>query len=155
MNFKDQIKNFEMIIDRQLKEFNVKYMVVENAPNNFTDMVNFREKHGYFGIYGGGSDFTIFSSPEYNFKFRALHDMIHFTLGLTFSFKDELKLSEIHANTMPTKILQDILNIEVGGQIKYYMENKRYVVNQKVFMLTELNKLGYNTYNIGDILNVA
>ena len=50
---------------------------------------------------------------------------------------------------MPTQRLHDLLSIEVGGQIEYYEANKKYLVNQKLFMIEKLQELGYFVYNTG------
>jgi hypothetical protein len=83
---------------------------------------------------------------EYNLKFRALHDFMHYFYDLKFTFTDEKILSDITANQFyligldmgltirECLIVKAIINAEIKGQIEYYELNNNYVDNQTEFI---------------------
>ena len=142
----DGYENIKRIIDFLIGLNDIKYVASLDAPSNFDAMVDHYKEHGIFHVYSGG-DNDIYLGLNYNIKFRALHDFMHYTNNLTFSFKDERILSEITAkqfNVIGWRVfgmtiaecydVSDIINAEMKGQIDYYELNKKYVADQKAFI---------------------
>lgn len=128
----------------------VRYMTSLNAPNTYKKMISHRNEHGHFLVFSGKSDTTIFSSQELNIKFRALHDKMHYDLGLTFSFKDEKKLSTLTGLSVFNWLKKQgysleiayhalkIVNAEIAGQIEYYERRGKFLENQREYIETYL-----------------
>lgn len=141
----DQACNIlELFIDSYVSR--VAYKVVDNAPSSYKAMRIFKVKHGYFGIEGGASDKTIYSTPLKNIQFRAIHDYMHFTEELTFSFKDEKILSEFTAQKIRSwawdngftafqcSNVYKLVNAEIKGQIEYYEQHKQFINDQSAYI---------------------
>ena len=132
----------------------IPYKVSDDAPSTFKGIKDWYNKHGYFLIYGGNSDTTIFTSPEINIKFRAFHDHGHYKYNLSFSFEDEKTLGKIQAVEVYNKALAMgypnalamkayyIILAEINGQIEYYEKYRKYLENQKEYILKYLNVKG-------------
>ena len=138
------------IIDNLMKKNNVSYGSSANATNKYKEMRKFRDENGYFEVFNGGDHGYL--GKYYNIKFRALHDSMHYSRGLTFSFEDEKELSDIsaklfssiaynefNANHWECYLVYKIMTAEIRGQIEHYELNKNYVNDQKEFINTYLN----------------
>ena len=141
--------NIEKVIDRLITRYGIQYESSEDAPNTFKSMVNSYVEHGIFKVFDGGDHGYL--GKAYNIKLRALHDFMHYYNGITFSFKDEKKLSDItvklfaqtarELNISYTECfyIGQVMDAEIKGQIEYYEVNKTYVVNQMDFIDSYLN----------------
>lgn len=70
----------------------IAYIDQSNAPSTYKEMCEAREYLGFFLVYNGACDKTIFSSPKFNVMFRAFHDEGHYRHGLSFKFAEEKQL---------------------------------------------------------------
>lgn len=138
-------------IDYVLKRDDIKFISSEIAPNTYKGMVQYFNDHGQYLVYNGGDHG--FLGQDYNVKFRALHDAMHRENNLTFSFKDEIILSEMTSREFSdiaysklgkslkeSYLVSDIINAEIKGQIEYYKKNKEYVSNQSKFIMEYLGE---------------
>ena len=148
----DIIQGYETIkeiIDIQLEKKDVSYQVSKDAPSTFKTMVESYDRLGTFLVYDGGDHG--FLGKDYNIKFRALHDAMHYLLGLSFKFEDEKKLSmetqfefmqvaynDLGKTQWETWVIGQIIKAEIQGQIEYYEANKKYVSDQSSFVLNYL-----------------
>ena len=141
------LKGYEIIkkvIDYKLQKNSVEFITSELAPNTYKGMREYFDEFGQFLIYSGEDHG--FLGQEYNIKFRALHDYMHYNYNLSFKFEDEKKLSEItekefmydalkvNATLQECLIVANIINAEIKGQIEYYEKNNEYVKNQAEFI---------------------
>lgn len=139
----------KQIIDAKIRLYRIEYEVCNDAPNKYEDMVSSFETCNYFKVFGGGDHGHL--GREYNIKFRALHDYMHYTNELSFSFADEKQLSMITQwefmqyayNRMgltqwETYCIGQVIKAEIQGQIEYYEKNNQYVKNQTSFVLEYL-----------------
>lgn len=141
-------KNIELVIDSLITRYGIQYVSSSDAPNTFRSMVDYYIEHGVFKVFDGGDHGYL--GKEYNIKFRALHDFMHYYNGISFSFKDEKKLSDITVKLfMQTArelkisftecfFIGEVIDAEISGQIEYYEKNKEYVTNQSNFIDTYL-----------------
>ena len=102
-----------------------------------------------FLVFSGGDHGIL--GKEYNIKFRAIHDHMHRTLGLTFNFSDEKVLSVLTQaefariagllgiNYNDIYYMVKVIGAEIGGQIEYYEKNKKYVEDQTEFIYNYLS----------------
>lgn len=132
-------------------QLQVPYYVCSDAPNTYKSMIESRNKHGMFFISNKASGKTIYSNKKYNIMFRAIHDKMHYDNGLSFSFKDEKKLSDLteqkflqwcldnDKNLITASNSMKIIHCEIAGQISYYEKNKKFVEDQLTFALDFLN----------------
>ncbi len=142
-------KALTKVIDAYIEQNDISFITDLNAPNNFKDMKRIYEVNKCLCVYSGGDHGHL--GREYNIKFRAVHDFMHLKYNLTFSFQDERKLSDItvlefrgiaadlNINLWIRRILGQIIDAEIKGQIKYYEENKEYVKDQVQFINSYLN----------------
>lgn len=138
----------KQIIDIKLSELSVKYYPVADAPNSYKSMRKSYDDFGLFLVYNGGCHGLL--GQEYNIKFRALHDFMHYTYNITFKFDDERRLSDItraefkevaerlEASEFDKYLLDKIIAAEIEGQIDYYQLTGEYVEDQKEFILSKL-----------------
>lgn len=138
------------IIDILVNQNSINYGSSDKAPNTYKAMREFRDDNGYFLVYNGGDHGYL--GKYYNIKFRAVHDSMHYSRGLTFSFEDEKELSDISATLFSSIALNElkstyyemylvynIIQAEIKGQIEYYELNNKYVTNQSKFIEEYLN----------------
>ena len=138
-------------IDYVLKRDNIKFISSELAPSTYKDMRQYRDDFGQFLVYSGGDHG--FLGKEYNIKFRALHDAMHYENELTFNFDHEIVLSDLTAlefHNIVAKMghgyrdclmVEKIIRAEIEGQIEYYKENGEYVKDQRAFILACLESM--------------
>lgn len=143
-DYEKALEILELYINK--KAATIDYKISLKAPNSYKEMRKFKDENGYFLIYSGASDSTIFSSQEINIKFRAIHDKMHYENNLTFGFKDEKLLSELQASLVglwaynngftqfESFNVRDLVNAEIKGQIEYYEANGKFVENQKKYI---------------------
>lgn len=149
--FNQAIKLLEIWIEKESHK--VPYSVCDNAPNTFNEMVRSYKANKIFFVNGEASDTTIYSHKRYNIMFRAIHDKMHYNTGLTFSFEDEKTLSDVteiefrdwaiecgYIDFCPKTVdnVCKIIEAEIKGQIEYYEKYKKYIDNQKEFVLQYL-----------------
>ena len=140
--FQSALEAAKHIIDHNIDM--VSYVVSSDAPETYHEMVEFYESTGYFCIYDGGGE-SIWGS-DYNVKFRAIHDAMHYHTGLTFSLKDEKVLSEYSAiefmnqarklgySTEVSQAVYELINAEIKGQIEYYESNGDFLLDQVTYI---------------------
>ena len=130
-------------IDQYISTHDVKFSVSEIAPSNYKRMIEYRSKFGHFLVSSEGDHGLL--GKEYNIKFRAVHDHGHYTLGLNFSVKDELELSEHSAYEfrsiakglgfeVEADNVYKIIEAEVKEQRLYYARTGQYVADQAAFI---------------------
>ena len=146
--YNEALKALEHVITVQAKK--VPYKTSLDAPSTYKAMKEFYLANGYFLIYSGASESTIFSSPEVNVMFRAWHDAGHFLHGLSFKFDDEKRLGVIQAreaywtaltlgyDLSIARRVKSIVRAEIVGQIEYFEHHKDYVKDQKAYTLKYL-----------------
>jgi len=118
----------------------LQYRVADLAPNSFQDL---KASSGLV-IWSGESDKTIWNDKSVNWAFRALHDALHLKTGIGFSPADEIELGRIQAAQYDSRLMQDLVYIEVSGQAEHYLKTGRFVSDQIEFTCIELRKLGYS-----------
>ena len=123
------------VIDRVISVYGIEFIASDLAPNDFNQ----------FLVYSGGDHGHL--GNEYNVKFRAVHDSMHLSHDLTFSYVDEKKLSDItsiefasiaynvfNCTHFEMVVIKNIINAEIKGQIEYHEKNKEYVKDQSSFI---------------------
>lgn len=137
-------------IDYCIERDKIKFISSELAPNTYKGMRQYRDDFGQFLVYSGGDHGML--GEEYNIKFRALHDAMHYENELSFSFKDERVLSEmtsreffniaynlLGATIWESRVVYSVIEAEIKGQIDYYEKYRSYVPNQTEYILTYFN----------------
>jgi hypothetical protein len=105
----------------------------ENALFNSTGLV----------IWNGASDSTIFQDPKINYKFRALHDLLHLQTRIGFSPSEEIELGRIQANQFEgSDLMRELVYCEVALQAEYYQKHGKFVENQIEFTINYLTSKG-------------
>lgn len=145
-------ETIKVIIDAMLDKYNVLFEASLNAPSTYKAMRSFFDDNGYFLVYNGGDHGYL--GEEYNIKFRALHDAMHYKYNLSFKFEDEKQLSDITANEFfkyaydnlgathyEIVLTRDIITAEIKGQIEYYERYNSYVADQVEFIDSYFNAM--------------
>lgn len=94
-------------------------------------------------VYNGGCEGTIYGDPEVNYAMRAWHDWCHYRGNNDFSVAGETancrmqqdQLIKLYGDCETTRRWCRILEAEVVGQRLYYERHKRYVQDQRAFVL--------------------
>lgn len=134
--------------DHLTKERGIQVVFVEGQPyDNYEELkfdIDFAKQ---LYISTDFSDTSIFGDPLTNWKFRAVHDMQHYDLDLDFEPQSEFMITYKMLGDYKRKGLSqfdiDLLQIEMNGQVAYYVETGDYPVNQREFTIGELNRMGY------------
>lgn len=147
LTVRDINRGYELIkecIDYVITRDNIQYIASPLAPNTYKGMRNYRDDMGHFLVFDGGDHGLL--GEEYNIKFRALHDAMHYENELTFKFDDELTLSDITAREFvniseklgysckDSYVVHRIITAEIRGQIEHYKEYGEYVKDQTCFV---------------------
>lgn len=136
-------------IDWYIEKQDIKFISSNIAPNTYKGMRQYRDDFGQFLVYNGGDHGLL--GQEYNIKFRALHDSMHYAHELSFKFEDEKTLSDITARQFALiayyhfdathyeiALIKRVINAEIKGQIEYYEKHGTYVKDQSKFILERL-----------------
>ena len=145
---KDLVKGYEQIkqvIDLYITRNDIVFTSSTIAPNSFKRMKLYHNTFNQFLVYNGGDHGHL--GREYNIKFRALHDYMHISNNLSFSFRSEKLLSritetvfaniaynELNATHFEVTVIMSIIDAEIKGQIEYYQEYGKYVADQTKFI---------------------
>ena len=110
-------------------------------------------------VWTGASDTSVFGSNEINIWFRAWHDYNHikymhpFTLdGELAVMRKQIRQARMYNNGVePNKLtefemicIEKIIQCEIEGQLRYYLDTGRYVEDQYQFTLNYLREGGYS-----------
>lgn len=148
-NIFNAYKIIKKIIDVELDTLNITYESSMKAPNTYKAMLDYFNRNGHYLVYEGGNHGIM--GIDYNIKFRALHDHMHRTYALSFSFNDEKMLSDITAHRFQllakycfdashfeTYCIGRVIDAEIRGQIEHYEQCGDYVADQKAFIFDKL-----------------
>lgn len=95
---------------------------------------------------------TIWGHEDNNLYFRAWHDWVHIIWQLPFDLESERKVRAIQQDQVEklrlpkSRLICDILEIEIDKQGEYYKEFGCFVENQYEFTLNKLHEKGYLHY---------
>jgi hypothetical protein len=126
------------VLDKNVK--GIKYRVSDNAPSTFQDVLKQFTAGRELVIWSGGSDNTVWGSADNNYKFRAIHDLIHVKHGLDFTLSGELTVARIQAELFQSDQLGRLVIAEVQGQAEHYFETGEFPVNQIEFIKQYLTR---------------
>jgi len=129
----------------------------KEAPNTFEELkqVN-KDKVLLLPVFSGGCANTIWSNPKVNHALRAWHDDIHLEYDYDFSLYGEISTARKHIEVLRKNHLGVFSNLfwcEIVGQVLYYNKHKKYVSNQREFVLLLLCH-GVKVGDIGVINNI-
>jgi len=157
MQFRQGVSDLEDFLSAWGRDMLQRGFTIEtskDAPSTYQELRALREfSPAKIIVYNGGCDNTIFSQSVYNHLFRAFHDFGHLSHGLDFQFKNEITLGERQANevydaVLPTigleraNVVRQIIRAEIIGQIEYYQIHRRYIDDQKTYVIGYLGVEG-------------
>ena len=130
------------------------------APNSYTDLKEWAEQNDYHAlpmpVFSGGSEDTIYSTPDINYAFRAWHDSIHLEQELDFTTNNELAVASIHYREVLKYGLENgyplgecvtaarLIYADVAGQVMYYDKYGDFVKDQEQFVNEFLDGLWFD-----------
>ena len=126
-------------LNRQILKLAPRFTVSNEAPNSYSGLIRGAMK-GIFLVYDGASSNTIYVDPHVNHAFRAWHDSLHLEHDLTFSLADELQMAELHRNAIEGSFEKALIYADVAEQVRFWYTNRKYVDNQRAFVLTKLEE---------------
>lgn len=117
------------------------YYGTSDAPNNWKALQAFKgclTGGESLPVFNGACDLTIYEQPRDNVTFRAWHDAIHLSLGLSFKPVDEVKVGLEHCRQLrligaPVHVINAVF-FDVVGQVEYYSRHGQFVQDQKQFV---------------------
>ena len=125
---------------------NSKFVVSEVTTNSFKEFKEETLKNqGVINISLEGSDNTIYGNKYVNTLARVWHDEIHLTHNLSFNEFDEAVVAKVQKEEVYQYfknkgvyfrgfLASHLIYLDIMEQVKYYKENKEYVVNQNDFI---------------------
>jgi hypothetical protein len=119
------------------QELPVPYLAKEVAPQTEAELFNCTS----LVVWDGASENLIWTHPEVNYKFRAIHDYAHLETRLDFSPLHEIELGRIQANLYARRcqlLLADVTYIEIAEQAKHFLKTGQFVKDQLRFTLEHL-----------------
>ncbi|MCQ4140603.1 hypothetical protein [Chryseobacterium sp. EO14] len=95
---------------------------------------------GKIHIWKGASNDTIFSEPEKNHFFRAVHEFCHISNGLGFDFIGESIVCALQIGMLPNDWIfeKQLIVTEIIGQNQYFSIHKEFVRDQRLFSIQYL-----------------
>ncbi len=116
------------------------YIVVPDAPNTYADLKRYGiDDKGRIRVSPTNSINTIYADKQVNYAFRAWHDSLHLKYVLSFSLSDELKVAQLHQRLIIGNYEKALIYIDVAEQARYWYVNRKYVENQREFVLDFIN----------------
>lgn len=120
------------------------YEPSEHAPNTLEEVkAEYSEclrRRRAFRVWSGGSDCTVYGSPEANYAFRFWHDVLHAQHGTAFDLEGEWRTADIHLETLRRRFGADSLEVlvftaDTRAQSYYaHLTNGGFVVDQRGFV---------------------
>ena len=118
------------------------FAISDDAPNTFEDLKQFVNDHGYYEVYNGGCDHTIYDDPQTNYAFRAWHDYHHVTKNLDFTPLNEMKVVLLQIQDIynlfgvndKTIEIANIIYADGIGQVEYFEKYNDFPIDQKAFV---------------------
>ena len=118
------------------------FLVADEAPQTFEDLVARLDAGQPMLIWSGGSAKTIYGDPEVNYAFRAWHDWCHWRGRHDFSYEGEYAacqmqaghLVTIYGDCTRTRWWQRILHAEIIGQREYCDVHGHFPDDQRAFV---------------------
>lgn len=115
--------------------------------DSFDTLKTLYRNHGKITVNTGYSDQTIFGAPEVNWAFRAWHDYCHLTGNFPFTAFGEwcasyMQIQQLRYHYPSHPQLERwcrLVDIEVNGQVGYYLKHKQFPSNQIQFTLERLH----------------
>ena len=121
------------------------YQLTPTAPNKYSDLQaawNYSKKVQLaLPISNENADSSVYRSVETNGAFRFVHDVLHCSLGLTFSAEDELTLADIQLESVrgagfaASSLEHQILHADLVGQIYAVAVNHSFPEDQRRFVI--------------------
>lgn len=123
------------------------YDAITDAPTTYEGISRARlwsERTGWpFPVWDGGSDRTVFATPEHNYMFRYLHDHDHACNGYTLSVSHERILGHLWAWKVGMESgdsdVYRIALLDTVGQTEYYAQHGEFPADQRAFVKDRFN----------------
>lgn len=131
-----QVYLAERQIWREVKRLGLTWETSEHAPNTYENLAALCPGR-HMVVYSGGSDKTIWSSPEVNYAFRAWHDYIHVQFKLPFTLEGETAAARIQSRSL-SGLAKRLIEIEVIDQAKHFLATGEFVADQRAFTIKKL-----------------
>ena len=136
----------QIVLPEAIRRLGIEYKQSLIAPNTYKAMRAHRDNGGYFLIYSGDCDNTIYTHERFNIMFRAWHDFTHYHYNLNFKPENEVRTALIQCDyaksILETFCLSErlidcvvsVLKADIIGQVHYYTANGQFVTNQRQFV---------------------
>ena len=139
--FKSAVNEIETMLDAKVLELILRgwsYYLTEDAPETWDALMKYKASKR-LPIASHSSDSAIYSSADYNYKFRFWHDVTHLELNADFSYEGEILTAEKHLKEGQewglSELAIDILKADSVGQVEYYHHHDGlFVDNQEAFV---------------------
>lgn len=136
------MKPLSTSLNSQIKTLAPPFVLLDNAPNSYQELLDKGiDKDGKIIISSKASNTSIYGTPNANYLFRAWHDSLHLKYKKSFSLEDELFIAEKHVSLIKGKYEKNLIWCDTFEQVKYWYKNKKYVDNQRAFVLNQMKTL--------------
>ena len=127
------------IIQIASRLFPAGFDVSDDAPSTYKDLCAHLDAGNRMLVFKGGSDHTIYSSPEVNWALRAWHDWCHWRGHHDLTTDGERAVCDMqmqHLRELDGSQAERwgrIIRAEIVGQAEYYRLHKRFPDDQRGF----------------------
>ena len=125
---------------QQFGVLNEDYAPTQDAPNTFPALMQAYRYSCVSGdplpVFNGECEDTIYGSPEANYAFRYMHDVVHVQLGLEFDVADEIAAAKAQRRMLGhlTPEEERVFFIDTIGQSLWHTITGDFLENQEVFV---------------------
>lgn len=130
----------ELEIFKAVARLGLTFEVRDDAPNTF-EALKAQCPGRHLIVWSGGSDNTVWSSPQVNYAFRAWHDYIHVQYGIPFTLEGEREVARIQCRSL-SALGQALIQAEVEDQAEHFIKTGEFVADQRAFVLAKLRERG-------------
>ena len=129
----------------QFGELGKDYIPSPNAPNTYKELIQEwqrvcsrvpGEARVPLRVYDGGSDTSIYGSPEANYAFRYFHDLVHCQLQTEFDIAGEIHTARVQEAMLGSLSVEEawVFRIDTIGQSLYHTMTGNFVEDQADFV---------------------
>ena len=129
----------------QFGELGKDYIPSPDAPNTYKELIHEwqrvcsrvpGEARVPLRVYDGGSDTSIYGSPEANYAFRYFHDLVHCQLQTEFDIAGEIHTARVQEVMLGSLSAEEawVFRIDTIGQSLYHTMTGEFVEDQAEFV---------------------
>lgn len=122
-----------------VKAPSIRHCASEDAPETYEGLRYYLQKSGVIHVSNQNCGRSIYGSSEGNVAMRVVHDHLHCTHYLDFSFDHEMEVAKLQTDmvrrALSSKEYADLTWADTAGQVRYFEKWDRFPHNQAAFVM--------------------